>query len=109
MWFEHIPAAITVCDNKGVIVFMNDKSIETFSNDGGAKLIGSSVFGCHEHEANEQILDFLEHNKTNIYTIEKNGKKKLIYQAPWLENGQVAGIVELSVELPDIIPNFIRK
>jgi hypothetical protein len=36
----------------------------------------------------------------NVYTIEKNGVKKLIYQSPWYYNGEYAGFVELSLEIP---------
>ena len=37
---------------------------------------------------------------TNCYTIEKNGRRKLIYQAPWYEGGRYMGLVELAIELP---------
>ena len=33
--------------------------------------------------------------KPNVYTIEKGGRKKLIFQAPWFEGGAFAGLVEL--------------
>jgi len=45
----------------------------------------------------------------NIYTIEKNGVKKLIYQSPWYQNGKYAGFVELSLEIPFEMPHFIRS
>ncbi len=44
----------------------------------------------------------------NVYTIEKNGIKKLIYQSPWYENGEYAGFVELSLEIPFELPHFVR-
>ena len=44
----------------------------------------------------------------NIYTIEKKGIKKLIYQAPWFQDGQLAGLVELSLEIPFDMPHFLR-
>jgi hypothetical protein len=51
----------------------------------------------------------LETGETNAYTIEKKGVKKLIYQAPWYEDGQYGGFVELSLEIPAQMPHFIRK
>jgi hypothetical protein len=46
--------------------------------------------------------------RTNVYTIQKNGKKKLIYQAPWFRDGVYAGFVELSLEIPWDLPHFNR-
>ena len=42
-------------------------------------------------------------------TFEKNGIKKLIYQSPWYRDGQYAGFVELSLEIPFDMPHFIRS
>ncbi len=44
-----------------------------------------------------------------MYTIEKRGQKKLIYQSPWYQNGQYRGFIELSLELPAETPHFIRE
>jgi hypothetical protein len=50
----------------------------------------------------------IEEGRTNVYTIQKKGKKKLIYQAPWFEGGRTAGFVELSFEIPWDMPHFNR-
>ena len=50
----------------------------------------------------------MESRKPNVYTIEKAGVKKLIYQAPWYRGGEYAGVVELSVEIPFQMPHFVR-
>jgi len=47
--------------------------------------------------------------RVNAYTIEKRGVRKLIYQAPWFRDGIVQGLVELSLEIPDAMPHFIRE
>ena len=47
--------------------------------------------------------------RPNIYTIEKRGKKKLIYQAPWYADGKYAGFVELALEIPETLPHFVRQ
>jgi hypothetical protein len=51
----------------------------------------------------------METQQTNVYTIEKNGVKKLIYQAPWYEEGQYCGFLELSLEIPFEMPHFNRE
>ncbi len=38
----------------------------------------------------------------------KTGVKKLIFQAPWTENGEYRGFLELSLVLPQMMPHFIR-
>jgi len=87
---------------------MNDKSIRTFENSGGAALIGSSLFECHPEPARTKLKELLRAGRTNVYTIEKQGIKKLIYQSPWYEQGEYRGFVELSLEIPAEIPHFVR-
>jgi len=43
-----------------------------------------------------------------VYTIQKSGVKKLIYQAPWFQEGKYAGFVELSLPIPETMPHFDR-
>jgi len=51
----------------------------------------------------------MDGSETNVYTIEKAGIKKMIYQTPWYQNGKVAGLVEISIEIPFDMPHFIRS
>jgi transcriptional regulator with PAS, ATPase and Fis domain len=108
-WIKDFPAAVTVCDNSGIITEMNEKSAEIFKDDGGYNLIGKNLLGCHSNASNEKIRQIMDSEEPNVYTIEKNGKKKLIYQAPWYENGEMRGLVELSIEIPFEMPHFIRS
>lgn len=108
-WKKEFAAAITICDKEGVILEMNDKAGEVFKNEGGTKLIGQNLFNCHLPASAEKIKYQMDEKKSNTYTIEKNGVKKLIYQSPWYENGEVKGLVEFSVELPEGMPHFIRS
>ena len=108
-WVQEFPGAVTVCDRDGVILAMNDKSVRTFESDGGAALIGSSLFGCHPEPALAKLKTLLAAGRPNIYTIEKKGIKKLIYQSPWYEKGVYAGFVELSLEIPFEMQHFVRS
>jgi len=107
-WFDSLFVAITVMDNEGKVLYMNDKSGKTFSNSGGKDLIGKSLLNCHKPGSIETINRLLANSETNSYTIEKNGVKKLIYQTPWYEDGKCAGLVELSLEIPFDMPHFVR-
>ena len=108
-WIKEFPAAVTVCDTEGIILEMNDRSAKTFEKDGGLKLIGSNVLDCHPEPARTKTERLLAAREKNVYTIEKNGVKKLIYQSPWYRNGEYAGFVELSLEIPSELPHFIRS
>jgi transcriptional regulator with PAS, ATPase and Fis domain len=107
-WIKEFPAAVTVCDARGVILEMNDRSAKTFEKDGGRALIGSNLLDCHPDPARGKLERLLESRQKNVYTIEKNGVKKLIYQSPWYRDGQYAGFVEFSFEIPFDMPHFIR-
>jgi transcriptional regulator with PAS, ATPase and Fis domain len=108
-WIKEFPAAVTVCDKDGILLEMNDKAAKTFEEDGGRKLIGSNVLDCHPEPARTQTEHLLVAQEKNVYTIEKNGVKKLIYQSPWYKNGEFAGLVEISLEIPLELPHFIRS
>ena len=87
---------------------MNEKSREVFAADGGATLIGKNVLDCHPEPSRTKLKGMMKDERANIYTIQKKGRKKLIYQAPWYENGVYAGFVELSLEIPWDMPHFNR-
>ena len=103
-WARELPAAITVCDRNGVILEMNDKARSTFSGD----FVGRNVLDCHPEPARAKLAELLATGKSNVYTIEKKGIRKLIYQSPWFRDGQFAGLVEISLELPESVPHFRR-
>lgn len=107
-WLQGINAAVTVCDAEGTILYMNDRSGQVFTGDGGKDLIGTNLFGCHPEPALTKLKDLLYSGSTNVYTIEKNGIRKLIYQAPWTNESVVGGMIEISIELPADMPHFIR-
>jgi transcriptional regulator with PAS, ATPase and Fis domain len=107
-WIKEFPAAITVCDAQGIILEMNDKSASTFTKDGGLALIGTNLLDCHPDPARGKLESLMDQQQKNVYTIEKNGIHKLIYQSPWYKNGQYAGFVEFSFEIPSGIPHIIH-
>ena len=87
---------------------MNQKARRTFIKPGMEDLIGKNVLDCHPEPAKTLLKDLLEHPRTNSYTIEKNGVKKLIYQTPWYKNGKYKGFMELSMEIPFQMKHMVR-
>ena len=107
-WVKEFPGAITVCNADGIILEMNDKAARTFEKDGGASLVGRNMLDCHPEPARGKTERLLAARQKNVYTIEKNGIKKLIFQSPWYKDGQYSGFVEISLEIPFELPHFVR-
>jgi PAS domain-containing protein len=106
---EGLPVAVTVTSADGTILAMNARSCETFAADGGAALVGKSVFDCHPPVARAKTEALYAARTPNHYTISKAGQRKIIHQVPWYDaQGRYAGIVELSVPIPDELPHFDR-
>lgn len=105
-WAKEMNCAVTVCDKEGVILYMNDRAKETFARHGD--LMGKSLIPCHNENSRAIIAKLLETGGTNSYTISKNGQKKMIYQTAWKQDGEVAGLVEISMVIPEEMPHYIR-
>jgi len=107
-WVQGFPGAIMVCDRNGIILEMNDKSAKVFEEDGGSQLIGANLLDCHPEPARAQLEELMETQQANVYTIEKNGVKKLIYQTPWYQDGEYCGFIEMALVIPFQMPHFVR-
>lgn len=107
-FFGNIDAAVTICDCDGVIVYMNETAGRVFAAHGGRALIGTNLMACHSPASRDKIREILATGIPNVYTIEKNGMRKMIWQGPWRVDGEVAGLIELSMVLPENMPHHIR-
>jgi transcriptional regulator with PAS, ATPase and Fis domain len=103
-WVKEFSGAVTVSDKQGIIVYMNEKSAKGY----GGSLVGNNMLDCHPEPARTTLEKLMDTQAVNTYTIEKKGIKKLIHQAPWFKNGEYAGFVELSIEIPFDMPHFVR-
>ncbi len=108
-WMKSFPGSIFVCDAEGILLEMNDKAAESVKADGGWALIGKNILDCHPEPSKSRLKGMLETHEPNIYTIEKKGVKKLIYQTPLFKDGKFTGFVELSLEIPFEMPHFVRE
>jgi len=108
LWAKEFGTAITVCDAAGVIVEMNDRSAAMFKEQGGRALLGSNLLDCHPEPSLTKLKLLMEKREPSTYTTERNGRRKLIHQAPWYRDGAYAGFVEIVIALPEAMPHFIR-
>jgi transcriptional regulator with PAS, ATPase and Fis domain len=107
-WINKLEGNVIVCDAYGIIIYMNERAIGNYAADGGAALIGKNLMDCHNEQSRQKILEIMETHEKNVYTIEKRGKKKIIYQTPWMDGETFMGIVELSLEIPVEMPHYVR-
>jgi transcriptional regulator with PAS, ATPase and Fis domain len=107
-WVKEFSGAITVCDADGLIVEMNDQAVRAFQDEGGIELLGSNLLDCHPEPARSKLSELMKKRQTNVYTIEKNKARKLIYQTPWYHEGRYGGFMELSIVIPDALAHFKR-
>lgn len=106
-WADELTCAVTLCDSEGLVIYQNAKARQTFEKYGD--LVGKNLKDCHGEKSWIKIQELMKSGKTNTYTIEKEGVKKLIYQSPWYKEGEVSGLVEFSLELPADMPHFVRS
>ncbi len=70
-------APIVICDTSHIIIYMNPTAVKRYEKRGGEKLIGQSIFDCHNAHSKEIILSvfnrFLSDPTLNkVYTYTKN-------------------------------------
>ncbi len=107
-WLEGLPAAVTVTDTRGEIIAMNWRAAETFAAEGGRALLGANVLDCHPPPSRDKVAAMLAGAQPNHYTIAKGGQRRMIHQLPWFRNGVFAGLLEIAVDVPAVLPHFDR-
>jgi len=105
-WAETLDCAITVCDADAKIIYMNERSRETFARHGD--IIGHDLLQYHPPRAQGMIRHMLATGESNHYTISKQGKRKIVHQSAWRKDGKVAGLVEITFVIPEEMPHYIR-
>lgn len=104
-YLENVAFAATVCDKDGVVLYQNARARK---RDGG--VVGRNLYDCHNRESRALIRHMIESGESNTYEILRHGKRRLLHQTPWFATpgGEVAGLIELSIDLPDSYPTFDR-
>ena len=108
-WIEKLDGSVIVSDLEGKVIYANETAERTFVKQGEPPLLGRDLMGCHNDNSKKLLRNIMETRVKNVYTIEKRGRKKLIYQTPWIVDGELKGLVELSLEIPFDMPHFVRE
>lgn len=106
-WAWDLDCAVTVCDADCRIIYMNSRARATFAKHGD--LIGKNLIDCHNERSRGIIRSLLSEGGHNCYTIQKGEVRKMIYQSAWRKDGIIAGLVEISMVIPEEMPHYVRE
>ncbi|MCD7807490.1 MAG: PAS domain-containing protein [Lachnospiraceae bacterium] len=77
---------VVICDTEHIIVYMNPTAIRRYEKWGGEKLIGRSIFDCHNAHSGEMIRSIFARfqedrdlHKVYTYTKKKDGEDRDVY------------------------------
>ncbi len=81
---EQDRCAVVICNTEHKIIYMNPAAISRYAKSGGAKLVGKSIFECHNTKSQEKIkkviAQFNESTENNIvYTYHNEKENKDVY------------------------------
>lgn len=103
-WADELDCAVTACDTECIVLYQNARSIAV-----NGDVRGRSLIPCHHDRSRGIIAQLVAEGGKNVYTIQKQGVRKLIYQTVWRREGAIAGLVEFSMEIPEEMPHYIRS
>jgi hypothetical protein len=81
-WLDGVAVAATVCNRQGVCLYLNDHAARTFAKAGGRDLLGQNLLDCHDEPARSRFAAQLNSPTPNTYTIEREGRRKIIHHVP---------------------------
>lgn len=108
--FDGLRAILTVADEDGRIVFMNDLAIEHYGDRGGEALIGTSLHDCHNPTSQSKIRQMYARYRggdmapTRYHEEKGDGLAEGIVLIPLIVAGQFRGVAELMWnERPELV------
>ncbi|MCD7725603.1 MAG: fatty acid/phospholipid synthesis protein PlsX [Clostridiales bacterium] len=78
---EQDNCAVVICNMEHEIIYMNPAAVKNYEKHGGERLVGASIFGCHNERSSERIRKVTEwfaqspaHNRVHTFFHEKQNK-----------------------------------
>ncbi len=105
-WASLYPHGVIACDTDGKIIALNEKAATIFSKYSGQALVGRSLFTCHSKKSGAIIKKILKNQQPNTYIIERKGRKTLMDQSPWYQDGIFSGIITATAP-PDRVRFYV--
>ncbi|MEA3376128.1 MAG: PAS domain-containing protein [Chloroflexota bacterium] len=99
--FAGLSTTVTIADEDGCIVFMNDRAIAHYADQGGEALIGTNLRDCHNPTSQEKTRQMYARHRagdlspTRYHERRQDGTARSIVVIPITVEGQFRGIAEL--------------
>jgi DUF438 domain-containing protein len=99
--FAGLRAVITVADENGRIIYLNDLAIEHYSDRGGDRLLGTNLRDCHSPDSQKKIKDIYARHRagdlvpTRYYKAKDDGHAESIVLIPLVIEGAFRGVAEV--------------
>jgi PAS domain S-box-containing protein len=92
-------AAVVICNLEHEILYMNSAAVENYKKWGGDKLLGKSLFDCHNPESREkiqQVVDWFSKDESHniVYTFHNAKQNKDGYIVALRDGGKLIGYYE---------------
>ena len=81
---ESDDAPIVLCNLEHEIIYMNEAAIRRYEKSGGSKLLGRSLFDCHNARSKEMIIKIVEYFRKDtandsVFTFYNEKENKDVY------------------------------
>lgn len=108
--FSGLRAGVTIADETGRIVFLNDQAMAHYKDWGGERLVGTDLNDCHNPASQAKIRELYTRHRagdltpTRYHEDKGNGIAEGIVLIPILIQGEFRGIAELTWdERPELV------
>ncbi len=108
--FEGLRAAVTIADENGRIIFLNDLAIEHYGDRGGEMLLGTNLDDCHNPRSRARIRALYARYRagdltpTRYHEEKGNDLAESIVLIPLIVDERFRGVAELMWdERPDLV------
>jgi len=108
--FGGLRTTVTVADEDGLIVFLNDLAAAHYADRGGSELVGSNLNDCHNPASQRKIREMYSRYRagdlspTRYHEEQEDGTAQSIVVIPIVVEGQFRGIAELMwTERPELV------
>jgi transcriptional regulator with PAS, ATPase and Fis domain len=98
--FAGLRATVTVADEDGHIVFLNDRAIAHYADRGGRELIGTHLHDCHNTTSQKKIRQMYARYRAGDlsptrYHQQEDRTARTIVVLPIIVEGKFRGVAEL--------------
>lgn len=107
-WLAQMPAAVTVLDTQGRLLFYNDHAPSML--DRRPEYLGLPVQGHHRQPASVEKIEAILASyrdggrQEHCWYFQRQGRTLVVRVAPWVVEGGLAGLIHVAALLPEAAP-----